>query len=268
MRPFLLLFLAAAAASAAPIEDPTLCAGGDRAITLPAPVYPSSLLEAMKGLSPLVLSPEIETGVREIFDLSKVKTKMEQFYALLYLIARNLPESAGSVVCLDAEPVREVLLRSRVFRDPSLPNRIRQVTVERYDREEPKYIVVFDGDAIRLPLNDGAGFNLFRNGLCQQAKELIFRNRFSFKLKRLRNGNLEARHFQGVDLFGDFGNRGVVDVDINYIEFRAVEFYRGTQEGKVTAYVSDEEFKKNHHNFLLRLVTKLVPDRSVQPIDW
>ena len=57
-------------------------------------------------------------------------------------------------------------------------------------------------------------------------------------------------------------------MDINYVELRSVEFYRGTQNGKVTAYVSDEEFKKNHHNALLRIITKLVPDRSVQPIDW
>jgi hypothetical protein len=270
----LIFLLSISAAIAAPIEDPKLCAGGDRAVTAPAPVDAGTVLQAMEALKTadgkpaFVPSVENAKNVRDIFDTTKVKTKMEQFYSLLHLIARNLPESLGSVVTLDAAPVRNVLLQSKVFRNPALPNRIQEITIERYDREEPKYIVAFDGELIRLPLNDGAGFNLFRNGLCQHAAELIFRNKFSFKLKRLSNGNLEARHFQGVDLFGDFGNRGVVDVDINYVELRAVEFYRGTQDGKVTAYVSDEEFKKNSHNFLLRLVTKFVPDRSVQPIDW
>ena len=57
-------------------------------------------------------------------------------------------------------------------------------------------------------------------------------------------------------------------VDINYIEFRKVEFYKGTQDGKVTAYVSKKEFKENDHNPLLRIITRFVPDKSVQPIDW
>ena len=82
------------------------------------------------------------------------------------------------------------------------------------------------------------------------------------------NGNLLAQYFKGVDLFGDFGNRGIIDVDIEYVEFRKVEFYKGTFNGKVTAYVSEEEFKQNDHHMLLRLITRFVPDNTVQPIDW
>ena len=71
-----------------------------------------------------------------------------------------------------------------------------------------------------------------------------------------------------MDLVGDFGNRGIIDVDINYVSLRSVEFYKGTVKGKVTAYVSEEEFKQNQHSPLLRLISRFVPDRSVQPIDW
>lgn len=261
-------------ASAKPIEDAKLCPGGDRAVTTPASVNVASVLEAManlktnEGKPAFELSSDIVKGVHEIFDTAKVKTKMEQFYSLLYVISQSLPSELGSVITLDAAPTREVLLRAAVFRDPAMPNRIQGVKIERYDPAQPRYEVWFDGEKIGLPLNSGEGFYIFRNGLCQHAQKLIFGNRFSFQLKKLQNGNLIARNFQGVDLFGEFGNRGIIDVDINYVELRAVEFYRGTQNGKVTAYVSDEEFKKNDHNFLLRIITKFVPDRSVQPIDW
>jgi hypothetical protein len=277
MNAFLLASLLALPLSGlgAPITDEKLCIGGsETAITIPAPVSVPAILEAMAKLKTkdgnpaFDLSVSVADEVRATFDTTKVKTKMEQFYSLLYLIAENLPKELGNVVTLDATAVRDILLVSAVFRTSDLPNRIREVKIERYDREQPRYEVFFDGSDIVLPLNNGNGFHLYRNGLCQHAQKLIFRNRFSFQLKRLGDGNLVARYFTGVDLFGDFGNRGIVDVDINYIELRSVEFYRGTQNGKVTAYVSDEEFKKNEHNFLLRLVTKFVPDRSVQPIDW
>lgn len=75
-------------------------------------------------------------------------------------------------------------------------------------------------------------------------------------------------NFKGVDLFGDFGNRGIIDVDIQYVSLKSVEFFTGTINGRVTAFVSREEFSKNKHNPLLELVTKIIPDRSVQPIDW
>ena len=81
-------------------------------------------------------------------------------------------------------------------------------------------------------------------------------------------GNLLVKKFDGVDLFGDFGNRGLINVDIQYVSLRSVEFFTGTMDGRVTAYVSREEFQKNNHSKLLELVTKFVPDRSVQPIDW
>ncbi|MFH1262855.1 MAG: hypothetical protein V1495_05365 [Pseudomonadota bacterium] len=262
-------------AAGVPITDEKLCLGGsEAAVTVPAPVSVPVILEALGKLKTKEGKPAFELTVptadevRTTFDTTKVKTKMEQFYSLLYLIAQYLPKEFGNVVTLDATAVRDVLLASAVFRTTDLPNRICEVKIERYDREQPRYEVFFDGSDIFLPLNNGEGFRLYRNGLCQHAQKLIFRNRFSFQLKRLGDGNLVARYFTGVDLFGVFGNRGIVDVDINYIELRSVEFYRGTRNGKVTAYVSDEEFKKNEHNFLLRLVTKFVPDRSVQPIDW
>lgn len=270
----LLLPLWISIALAKPIEDPKACPDLTQPPTTPAPVNLLALYKAIKklqtghGQPALTLSQKMKGEVQEIFDTTRVTTKMEQFYALLYSIARNLSPNLGSIVKLKAEPVRNVLLQSKVFTNPTLPNQIKSIEIQRYDKEEPRYEVTFSGPTIALPLNNGEGFYLFRNGLCQHVQKLIFQNRFSFKLKRLRNENLAARYFKGVDFFGDFGNRGVIDIDMNYIGLHSVEFYRGSRDGKVTAYVSDEEFKRNKHSFLLRIITKFVPDRSVQPIDW
>jgi len=71
-----------------------------------------------------------------------------------------------------------------------------------------------------------------------------------------------------VDLWGTFGSRGFVDIDINYVSVKSVEFQNGSVMGLVTAKVSRKEFAINQHSFLLELVTKFLVDKSVQAIDW
>lgn len=250
------------------------CPGGNRAVTTPAPVNIAHVLEAISSLKTkdgkpaLELSAELVKDVHDVFNLDLVKTKMEQFYTLLYVLNEHIVTPQEKEIHLDASSVREILLRSKVFTDPEIPKHIDAVWIYRREKLRPRYTVVFDQDQTVIPLNKGEGFYLFRNGMCQHAKKLIFRKQFSVNLKKNRKGNTVARYFKGVDLFGTFGNRGIVDVDINYVELRSVEFYRGTPDGKVMAYVSPEEFKKNKHSVILRVITRLVPDRSVQPIDW
>lgn len=250
------------------------CPGGNRAITVPAPVNISSLMEAITNLKTkngkpaLNLSQALVRDIHEVFDTNIVKTKMEQFYSLLYVLQAHLSPSLGKKVDLGEKSTRTILLRSKVFTDPEIPKHIIAVSVDRTNWQQSRYHVVFDQERTIIPLNKGEGFYLFRNGLCQHAIKLIFQKHFYVSLKKNRRGNIVARDFKGVDLYGKFGNRGFINVDINYVEFRSVEFFRGTPNGKVTVYVSKEEFRQNDHNPLLRIITRIVPDRSVQPIDW
>jgi len=106
-----------------------------------------------------------------------------------------------------------------------------------------------------------------REGMCQHAKALVFYGGFSFCLA-MQNGNLEVSDFENVDLWGAFGSRGFINLDINYVSVKSVEFLRGNAMGLVKAKISRKEFEVNRHFFLLELISKLVTDKSVQAIDW
>ncbi|HLG18414.1 MAG TPA: hypothetical protein VI895_01195 [Bdellovibrionota bacterium] len=266
------LVAARSVAAAPPATNP--CPGPIESITDPAPVDVDKLLgtvgalKTANGQKALEVSPAIAQGVRDTFNLALVKTKMEQFYRLLHVIQAGISKSAGKRTPLDSLDVRKMLIASGVFSDAKTPAQISGVDVDRRDPEQPKYEVRFKTDKTTVALNHGAGFFGWESGRCQQTKALIFRPSFSFTLRLRKNGNLVAQNFSGVDLFGDFGSRGLFDVDVEYISLRSVEFYKGTKLGKVTAYVSPEEFKKNDHNPILRVITKFVGDSAVQPIDW
>ncbi len=242
--------------------------------TQPSPVDIPALVAAVRDLTTTEKSPalawnvSVERDVRDVFDLDHIKTKMEQFYRLLFVIQRHVKSDLGNGVAFDPTIVRKILTLSGVFTDPSIPNEIVGVTVDRSKREDPRYTVRFGKESTKVPLNQGKGFSAWERGRCQYNEALIFHREFSFSLRSLKNGNLIARYFRGVDLFGDFGTRGVVDVDLNYVTLKSVEFFKGTNRGEVTAQVSPEEFRKNDHNPLLRIVTKFVGNKSVQPIDW
>ncbi|MCB0327516.1 MAG: hypothetical protein KDD52_07850, partial [Bdellovibrionales bacterium] len=191
----------------------------------------------------------------------------EQFYTMLYHIAQFSTRKEQKLH-LDETSVRDVLMASAVFTDQSIPNQIVGISIDFQSKNKTRYAILFDKERVKILLNQGKGFTIFRNGKCQHAQSLIFEKEFSFELKKLQNGNLRVKNFSGVDLFGDFGNRGIVDVDINYVALKAVEFYHGSNLGEVTAFVSDQEFQVNQHNFLLKVLSQLVPDKSIQPIDW
>lgn len=242
-------------------------------VSPPAPVTVAELNAKIDQLSSptqknvLSATPEFHREIAAVFDLTKVKTKMEQFYAMLWAISQQLEKQKLKTVSLTQASVLPVLLASKVFTDPAIPGQIQTIEFDVSKSGKPKFSVTFSKKGIEVPLNQGKGFFLFRNGKCQHAKKLIFDQTFTFDMKR-NLGNLMVTNFKGVDLFGDFGNRGMIDVDIEYVSLKSVEFFTGTQDGRVTAYVSREEFAKNKHNAVLELLTKIVPDRSVQPIDW
>lgn len=268
---FLLLSLLLTFSSISHAEDQT-CPGTE-SVNPPAPVDMAELKSKVYALSSTTQknifksTPAFDKSIEEIFNPSLITTKMEQFYSLLWTLGQQLHQQQIKTAEFTSSSVQDVLIASKVFTDPTIPNQIKSIEFDTSNSNKPHYKVVFGSKGIRLPLNQGKGFFLFRNGKCQHAKELIFQDVFTFEMKR-NLGNLMVSGFKGVDLFGDFGNRGMIDVDIEYVSLRSVEFLHGTQNGRVTAYVSREEFAKNKHNALLELVTKIVPDRSVQPIDW
>jgi hypothetical protein len=242
-------------------------------ISEPTPVNILDLQEKIARLSSsseknaLAVTPEFNQQIAAVFDVTKIKTKMEQFYTMLWVIGQKFTQQHIQTISLTKSSVEDVLLASKVFTDPAIPKQIQTIEFDVSDAAKPKYSVTFGNPHIEVPLNQGNGFYLFRNGKCQHAQKLIFDQNFTFEMKK-NLGNLMVNNFKGVDLFGDFGNRGMIDVDIQYVSLRSVEFFTGTPNGRVTAYVSREEFSKNNHNALLELVTRIVPDRSVQPIDW
>lgn len=252
--------------------DDRPCPSADVAVTKPGAVDLVTLTDAALALrdtdgKPIVADADgLRSDLIDVFGTDRVTTKMEQFYTLLFsLAARAQPATVPRF--LDPADVRKILLTAAVFTDPVVPAQIAAVSLAR-KKGDPTYTLSFQGEKTEIPLNGGQGFHLYRNGLCQHAQKLIFGRSFGVTLSKTKKGNTVAKDFRGVDLFGVFGNRGVIDVDIRYVALRAVEFFRGTTDGRVTAYVSDEEFKKHDHSMLLRLVTKYVPDKSVQPIDW
>lgn len=215
------------------------------------------------------LSPALKLALKETFESDPAKiSKIEQFYRLVYYIARNKKLSDRKLQ-FDTDQVRALLISSKVFSTPEFPKHIAEVTLYYSDHyETANYEVKFDQKEVRLPLNGGQGFSNFREGLCQVAKELIFSGPFEFDVKQSWDKNIFVEKFKNVDLYGTFGSRGVVDVDINYVSVKSVEFMKGTPLGIVRAKVAAREWQINSHSTLLRMLASLVTDKSTQPIDW
>jgi hypothetical protein len=274
--PFLLALLTGSPSALAEEEPPVpaSCAGQIKAAKEPSPVDVQALLAAAKELrttagAPLLdLTDQAQKEFRDAVDPAQVKNKMEQFFRLTFVAQAHAKAGLSKILDVDVPAIRKILILSGVFDDETVPNQITGVKIDRSWEKDPRYNVTFKGNSNVLHLNGGKGFHAWVSGRCQHNESLIFYRELGFSLRILPNGNLLARYFRGADLYGDFGVRGIVDVDLNYIALSSVEFFRGTKMGEVTARVSEEEFRKNEHNALLRLVTRFVKNTSVQPIDW
>lgn len=216
-----------------------------------------------------LMNGKLEAQLRELFQVDPSKiSKLEQFYGLLYLIGyhKALPERR---VDFDRASVKKLLLSSAVFSTPDVPESIQSVSLfwnKAFDRAT--YEVKFNKERVEIPLNNGNGFATFREGLCQIAQKLVFYGGFEFLVYPRGSGNYFVTDFKNVDLFGQFGARGMVDVDIQYVSVKSVEFLKGSPMGIVRAKISPKEFEINDHSVLLKMVSKLVTDKSTQPIDW
>ncbi len=209
---------------------------------------------------------EMDKELIMLFDNSVHKSKLEQFYTMLYVISRYATIEKEEFD-IDRDLTIKLLISSRVFTDREFPKNISNVFMSRKNRDNPFYKVSFNSDRVELGLNYGDGYGISRVGMEQQAQALVFYGSFSFKLRQ-KGENVEAYDFDGVDLYGNFGSRGVVDVDINYVAVKSVEFHKASEMALVKAKVSRKEFEINEHTWLLGLVTRFVTNKSLQPLDW
>ncbi|MBF0493181.1 MAG: hypothetical protein HQM15_10430 [Deltaproteobacteria bacterium] len=229
-------------------------------------------LEQLKDTQGRVLwttKDENKKELENIFESKPQKTKLEQFFQLLFLIQKQIP---ASYLPLEVQPpiITEVLLTAKVFTEPSFPKKITSVTLRQDDpNRSPLFKVQFGNSEVRFPLNQGRGFASWDQGLCQVAKELVFYPGFSFRVRNSRlNNNLVVENFDQVEIYGNFGSRGLFDIDLNYVELQKVEFIAGTDQGKVTAKVAQREFKENKHSALFKFVGSMIPNTAKQRIDW
>ncbi len=214
-------------------------------------------------------TPSHRESLQAIFEASPAKTKLEQFFQLLYILQDNVDLDEGPVVVRPPALV-SVLLAAKVFTDPSFPQTITSVELRKDDANRPPiYKVQFSKDEVRFPINQGKGFVSWDQGMCQIAKELVFYPGFSFRIRNARNSkNLIVDQFDKVEIFGTFGTRQMFSIDLQYVDLEKVEFIAGTDEGKVKARVAQREFKENKHSALFRWVGTLIPNTTRQRIDW
>lgn len=226
-------------------------------------------LEDIQGRKIWVTTPKTRDRLREIFESVPPKTKLEQFFQLLFLLQKNVGEKILPVT-VQPPGITNILLTARVFTDPAFPQRIGEVTLARSDLNHlPRYEVRFSEKEVRFPINGGKGFSVWEQGMCQIAKEIVFYPGFSFRLRRARNSkNLVVDDFQKVEIYGQFGTRKIFDIDLNYVDLEKVEFIQGTDEGRVKSRVAKREFQENPHSRLFKFIGSLIPNTSRQRIDW
>ncbi|MDO8643346.1 MAG: hypothetical protein Q7S00_00040 [bacterium] len=241
----------------------------NRPADIPRVVYTLGQLENQKGEKFWTTTPIVAKQFLGLFEAKPLKTKLEQFFGLLYIIQENLSRDQ---IPLEVTPprIQEVLLAAKVFPNDHFPKKIKKVSLSVPDsRKRPVFQVFFEATEVRFVLNEGRGFAVWDTGKCQVAKELVFYNGFSFRLKKGgRSGDLIVYDFDKVQLYGDFGSRRLVNIDLNYVDLEQVRFIDGTDEGKVTVRVAKREFEENEHSSLFRYIGTLIPNTSRQRIDW
>ena len=232
----------------------------------------SSTLENLsdtKGRKIWKTTVNTQTELIKIFESVPAKTKLEQFFQLLHLLQKQIPADELPMV-VKPPIITDILLTARVFTDPSFPKKITLVELlPGKSGQSPLYRVQFDGNEVHFPLNQGQGFASWDQGMCQIAKELIFYPGFSLRLRKAKySNNLIVYNFDKVQIYGQFGTRKFVSIDLNYVDLERVEFINGTDQGKVKARVATREFKENKHSALFRFIGSMIPNTSKQRIDW
>src|SRR3990167_8028141 len=107
--------------------------------------------------------------LRNIFGTIPQKTKLEQFFRLLFLLPERIPPQK---LPLTVKPpgITDVLLSAKVFTTPDFPKKITSVTLSKDRAGKTSWLVSFSDSEVRFPINKGAGFDAWDQGMCQVAK--------------------------------------------------------------------------------------------------
>jgi hypothetical protein len=269
----ILVFLMAGEALGRDKEFHPDCPPADVSVTSPAPANIPELVKSLihakddQGNPAFIISKEMKKEMNEVFNPPFRTTKMAQFYGALFVLQKHSKIKRLGEKIIPGKEIQKALIHAGVFPDNTFPKIVSKVVMVRGRYNQPGYRVEFTRDSLEIPLNQGKGFRSWDNGMCQHAKALYFKSPFTFWLRK-KGKNLKAYDFENVDLRGDLGTRGIIDLDLNYVSLKAVEFIHGTVLGKVTAKVSDKEFEVNDHHWILRIITSIVSDTTTQAIDW
>lgn len=214
-------------------------------------------------------SSDLEEGVKTYFGADpKTSSRLEQFYALLYLIGRDL-RNRDDDIDLDIESARSVLNASQVFPTPQLVNAMKEVSVEwRPHSQTAEWEIKLSEDETVIPLNDGRGFKAYNHGFCQQVQKLHLYGGFHVSLSLRDRENIFVKFRDPVDFSGSFGSRGVADVEVSYVSLYDIEFHHGSKLGTSRCKIAQREFDTTDHSWFLRMVSGLISDKSTQVIDW
>lgn len=204
------------------------------------------------------------------FDIDPSKTsRLEQFYALMYVIGREMGRMQISELDLDPISAQKVLKASRVFPTDDLISNITAARIDWHHRtRQVEWRVDLALPELEIPLNEGNGFKAFQHGVCQQVQKLVLYGGFDALIEQTQDNNILVKFKNPVDFVGHFGSRGVVDVDVNFVSLFEIEFHRGSKLGTSKVRISKREFQQTSHPWWLRMVSRMVSESTTQPIDW
>jgi len=231
----------------------------------PLPVQPANMLAVDRILKDVGLNVKANRKkIDWIFNGKPEKTKMEQFFQFLYFFQQQ--KETETPIVIGRPYITDILVSAKVFTRRTFPDRITSVKLVK-EGGVLRWQIFFDQDEARYPLNDGNGFESWEHNKCQHIQELVLHSGFSFKIKEF-GGDLYIYDFEGTEVYGSFGARGVLNLDVNYVEFVKVQFLSGTKMAKIKSRVANREYEHNSHTFLFKLVGRLIPDTSKHRIDW
>jgi hypothetical protein len=116
--------------------------------------------------------------------------------------------------------------------------------------------VQFSDNEVRFPINQGKGFWSWDQGMCQIAKELVFYPGFSLgSAPRAIPKTLVVDNFNKVEIFGQFGTRKLVSIDLSYVDLEEGGVHRRHRRGQGEgARVAQREFDTNEHSKLFKFI--------------
>jgi hypothetical protein len=216
------------------------------------------------------MSADFIESLSKYFDTDpKITSRLEQFYALLFLIAREWGAKSSEALELDRSSAQNILRASRVFPDDALISSLESIETNWNQRtQRAHWDVKLSTDELRLPMNSGLGYLAFQHGICQKVHSLILYGGFKANIELNRDNNIFVRFEEPVDFYGAFGSRGVVDVDVTYVSLFDVEFHHGSRQGTSRVKIARREFEIKRHSWFLRFVSRMVSEKTTQPIDW